>query len=155
MEPILDHAFSALLHAPETIKILATSDEHGVPHLQQTDLLHVDADGRLVLLETDEYSRTQRNLVHSIWFNRKLTLYVKTAAAQQYQVLAKPYKAIITGPRFEQHYRELRERDASQGLSTVWLLDVEHLSDENPVARRAREQSGRLPFAHLDHIPWE
>lgn len=147
-----DPRFSATLTHPDTLKIIATTDENGVPYQEENASIHLDDEGRLVLLETHEYSRTNRNLVGSIWFGRKLAIHVSHGNDDQFQVIGSPYKVLITGPRFEAHYRALRERDADANLAAVWLIDAEAVSDEAPDARREREAAGRLELIHLDRI---
>ena len=51
MTTLLDGAFAAILDRPSTSKIVATIDEGGNPHLEASDFVHVDQDGRLVLLD--------------------------------------------------------------------------------------------------------
>jgi hypothetical protein len=152
MTHLIEKTCAEAFHLPDVIKIIATSDEEGVPHLEENDSLHVDEDGRLVLLELNEYSRTNRNLVRSIWFDKKVTIHVRAGRNLQFQVVGKPYKALISGPRFEETYRRLRAQSPETGLSTVWLIDPEVVSDENPQARRDRDAKGRQPLVHLDTI---
>lgn len=143
--------FSALL-GNESIKLIGTIDEAGTPHLEEVPTLTLDKDGYLVLLEENEYSRTNRNLVGSLWFTRKVTVYVRHSPTHQFQAIAKPYKVLITGSVFEQHYREVRAAKPDAKLSAVWLLEVEHVSDENFKVRQARDEAGRLALTHLDQI---
>ena len=152
MTHILEQIFANAFHLPQAVKTIATTDQHGVPHVEENNSIHVDADGRLVLLELNEYSRTNRNLVHSIWFDKKVTVHVRADAERQFQVIGRPYKALISGPRFETYYRQVLEQQAAVTLSTVWLIDPETVSDENPAARRARDAQGRQPLVHLDRI---
>jgi hypothetical protein len=152
MSDLIEKAVADAFQFPDAIKTIATSDEHGVPHLEENDSLHVDAEGRLVLLELNEYSRTNRNLVRSIWFDKKVTIHVRAGRERQFQIVGKPYKALISGPRFEENYRRLRAQNPAAGLSTVWLIDPEAVSDENPDVRRDRDAQGRQPLVHLDTI---
>jgi hypothetical protein len=152
MTLVAQQAFADACLRPDAIKFIATCDEHGVAHLEENASIHVDVEGRLVLLELNEYSRTNRNLVRSIWFDKKVTLHVRSGRERQFEVVGKPYKALISGPRFEDHYRRLRAEDADAGLSTVWLIEPIEISDENPELRREREARGRLPLVHLDSI---
>jgi len=130
---------------------IATASEDGTPHLEENARIRIDEDGRLELLELDEYSLTNRNLVRSIWFAKHVTVLVR-AGETAMKAVGKPYKAIITGPRFEAHYRAIQEENADAELSTVWLIDIEVVTDEQPAARRERDNAGRLPLTHLDRI---
>lgn len=63
-----------LLSDEETIKVLATTDEKGIPHAVVKQSLHLGEDGNLVYLELLESSRTNKNMVWSIWFDRKVSI---------------------------------------------------------------------------------
>ena len=130
---------------------IATASEDGTPHLEENARIRLDEDGRLEILELDEYSLTNRNLVRSIWFAKRVAVLVRTGETAV-KAVGKPYKAIITGPRFEAHYRAIQEESADAELSTVWLIDIEAVTDERPEARRVRDNAGRLPLTHLDRI---
>ena len=144
--------FADAFNYPEVVKIIATTDKDGVPHLEENNSIYLDEEGRIVILELNEYSRTNRNLVHSIWFNKKVSIHVRAGEDRQFQVVGKPYKALITGERFETHYKKLLEQNKDAELSAVWLIDPEEFTDENPDVRRKRENQGRLPLIHLDRI---
>lgn len=144
-------AFLSALADASALKIVATVDQGGVPHLEENSDVDLDAEGRIVLLEQNEYSRTNRNLVHAIWFDRKLSIYVR-AGDHSFELVGKPYKAVVSGALFESHYRALRERDGDVSLSTVWLIEPFSITEESPSIRIWRELEGRLPLVHLDRI---
>jgi len=144
--------FADAFNYPDVVKIVATTDKDGVPHLEENSSIYLDDEGRIVIVEQNEYSQTNRNLVHSIWFNKKVSIHIRASEERQFQVVGKPYKALITGERFETHYKKLREQNEDAELSTVWLIDPEEFTDENPEVRRERENRGRLPLIHLDRI---
>ncbi|WP_018607261.1 hypothetical protein [Uliginosibacterium gangwonense] len=152
MAPEFKQDFFSALHGPDSVKLIATTDETGTPHLEEVPSLTFDANGYIVLLEENEYSHTNRNLVGSLWFNRKLSIYVRNGATHQFQAIAKPYKVFITGPVFEEHYRAIRAKRPNAKLSAVWLLEVVHITDENFKTRQAHEDLGRLALIHLDQI---
>ena len=113
--------------------------------------LHIDAQGQIVLLELSEYSETNRNLVKAIWFDQKVALSVRTADQRSYHLVGRPWRAIISGPAFEAHYREVRARLGDVELSTVWVILPETLEEKGrPAALKAN--AGRLPLTHLDRI---
>ena len=145
------HLLAEALNHPAAQSFIATADANAIPHVEENPRLRIDEDGRLEILELDEYSLTNRNLVHSIWFAKKIAVLVRAGEAAV-KAVGTPYKAIITGPRFEAHYRALQAQHPDTELSTVWLIDIETVSDERPEVRRARDNAGRLPLTHLDRI---
>lgn len=143
-------SFLAALAETSALKIIATVDQNGVPHLEENGSIHLDEAGRIVLLERNEYSRTNRNLVHAIWFDRKLSVFVKVGESS-FELLGKPYKALVSGALFEKYYCALRE-SGDVSLSTVWLIDPVNITEETLLVRVEREAAGRLPLVHLDQI---
>jgi hypothetical protein len=137
---------------PGTVKIVATSDGKGTPHLQESTLLHVAEDGYLVLPELHEHSLTNRNLVRAIWFGGEVTIFVRTSDRRSFQITGSPYKALVSGARYEHYYRLLREKGEDVDLSTVWLIEARGLTDESAESLRHREEQTFLPLIHLDRI---
>jgi hypothetical protein len=144
--------FSRLLADPSVIKVLATTDEDGTPHLAFDDSLHVDADGRLVYLEFEEFSRTNRNLVRALWFSRRVTVQTWEPEGRRFEARARPYKCLIAGPRYEEYYRAGLSRRDDTGLASVWLIDIDEITEETPHVRAARDGEGRIPLIHLDRL---
>lgn len=142
----------SLLASPGTAKVLATTGEDGTPHLTFSDDFYVAEDGRLLYLEFEEYSATNRNLVRSIWFSKRLTVQLRSAEGRAFQLHGVPWKALIGGPLYEQYYVLGRQQGRPTGLSTVWVINVDHVSDETPAVRALRDGDGRIPLVHLDSI---
>jgi hypothetical protein len=53
---------------------------------------------------------------------------------------------------FESYYRQALTQPQSQGLSGVWILKPETVTEETTEVRIHRENEGRLPLTHLDRI---
>ena len=88
----------ALINDPETHKVLATLDESGAPHVVFKQSLYVSEEGNIHYLELLESSRTNRNLVRAIWFDRKVSIVVKGGDRQSFQVKGQPIEVHISGP---------------------------------------------------------
>ena len=56
------------------------------------------------MAEEGEYSRTNLNLVRSLWFDRKAVLHL-LGTKRRFEVVLRPYKVHISGPVFESYYR--------------------------------------------------
>lgn len=141
-----------LLKDQETVKLLATSDEKGVPHAVIKQSLHLGEDGNLVYLELLEASQTNKNLVRSIWFDRKVAVALKGKNGLSYQIKGKPVRAIISGPVFQKHYLSIRESLGDVDLATVWIIEPEEVINETYSVRKAHEESTRPYFKHLDRL---
>jgi general stress protein 26 len=141
-----------LLQDKDTLKVLATTGEDGVPHVVIKGTLHVGEDGNLVYLELLESSRTNKNLVRSIWFDRKVAVALQGKGGESYQIIGKPVKALITGPVFQKHYVSIRERLGDVDLATVWIIEPEKVTDQRYSARRREEETLHPTFIHLDRL---
>jgi len=81
-----------LLRDPQTLKVLATVDERGVPHVVVKGSLSVNLDGDLQVLELLETSRTNRNLVRSIWYDRRVAILLKGQDGRSFQIKGLPIR---------------------------------------------------------------
>lgn len=141
-----------LFGSEDSIKVLATVNEHGYPHAAAKPFIRVDEDGNLLYLELVESSRTQKNLVRSIWFDQKVSVSVSDNSGQSWQIKGKPVKTLITGPVFLHHYREVRQRLGDVDLSAVWVIEPEEVINENIFIRHAEEEQTHPLFRHLDRL---
>lgn len=141
-----------LLTDKETVKVLSTTDEKGAPHVVVKQSLHLGDDGNLIYLELLESSQTNKNMVRSIWFNRKVAIILKGKSGLSYQIKGKPIKAIISGPEFQKHYVNLRERLGDVDLAAIWVIEPEEVINESYLVRKAQEEATRPYFKHLDRI---
>ena len=141
-----------LLNDPAATKVLATVDEHGVPHLAVKQSLYVDVAGRLVYTELLESSRSNRNLVRSIWFGKSVSVLVSGSGGRSFQVKGKPVKTHISGPVFRKHYQEIRSLLGDVDVAAVWVIEPQEVIDGSYAARSAEEKE-RFPFFnHLDRL---
>ncbi len=142
----------SLLQEPDTIKLLATTDESGDPHVVIKQSIHLAEEGNIHYLELLESSRTNHNLVRAIWFDRKVSIAIKGPNQQSFQIKGKPVEVHITGPLFQKHYEEIRQRLGDVDLAGVWVIEPEEVIDENPEVRIKEEEAKRPFFRHLDRL---
>ncbi len=148
----LNGEVTRLLQDESTVKVLTTVDEHGAPHSVVKGSLTLDDDGNLIVLELLESSRTNRNLVRSIWYDRKVSVLLKGTGTVSYQIKGVPVKAHVAGPVFQKHYVAIRKRLGDVDLSTVWVIKPEEVINESPSVRRDEEQAKHPVFIHLDRL---
>ncbi|MEI6205432.1 MAG: hypothetical protein WCP20_01485 [Desulfuromonadales bacterium] len=141
-----------LLGNPATVGTIATLDESGAPHAVPSPFLRLDPAGRLVHLELLETSRTHRNLLRSIWFDRPVTVTLSGEGGRVTVVKGRVHKVHISGPLFSSYYREVRERLGDADLVGVWLIDAQEVINESYAVRKAREEELHPFFKHLDRL---
>jgi hypothetical protein len=148
----LNKEIIALFSSDDSTKVLATVTENGYPHAAAKRFIRVDDDGNLLYLELVESSRTQKNLVRSIWFDHKVSISVSDSNGQSWQIKGKPVKTLITGPVFLHHYRDVRQRLGDVDLSAVWVIEPEEIINESILVRHAEEEQAHPLFRHLDRL---
>lgn len=141
-----------LLADQETVKVLATVDQQGAPHAVVKQSIQLGEEGNIFYLEGLETSRTNKNLVRSIWFDHRVSIVVKGKEGQSYQIKGRPIKTHITGALFQAQYQALRQRLGDVDLAAVWVIEPEEVIDETPAKRRAEEQAKHPFFTHLDRL---
>ena len=144
---ILQEEIKTLLRDPRTIKILATVNDEGVPHAVRKETVEVEDGDHLALPERLEFSRTNSNLVHSLWFGRKAALTLLAEDGRAFEILAAPAQCHITGPLFERYYRRM-----DSAMAALWILRPEETRNETPAVRQAEEETAHPLFLHLDRI---
>jgi hypothetical protein len=140
-----------LIKDSESIKVLATTDEKGNPHIAFKDSLTVLDDGKLAFGEEFEGSQTNVNLVRSIWFNGNVILTVRDKGGTTFQIKGKPYRYAHAGPLFKEFYISEREkRGPDSELAGVWIITPEELRNETYEVRKKEEDEKHPFFRHFD-----
>jgi hypothetical protein len=141
-----------LLKSNDTTKVLSTLDGDGFPYAAVKDSLLAGDDGTILYLEFLESSRTNKNLVRSIWFNQKVAIALQGKEGQSFQIKGAPLKAHITGSVFQHHYEAVRKRLGDVDLAAVWEIQPEEVIDESFARRKVEEEAAHPLFLHLDRI---
>ena len=148
-----DQEIVDMLQDKKTVKVLATTSENGAPHVVIKQTLHLGDDGNLVYLELLESSLTNKNLVRSIWFDRRISIALRGENGHSYQIIGRPVKAVISGPVFQRHYVSVRESLGEDvDLATVWIIEPEEVRNQTPAVRRRQEGDAHPLFIHLDRL---
>lgn len=141
-----------LLKDNKTIKVIATSDKNGVPHVVFKGSIGTDAEGNITYLELLESSKTNSNLVNSIWFKRKVAITAKAEDGTSIQIKGTPIQCAITGPLFEHHYKLVREKLGDVDLAAVWVIEPEEVREETFQVRKEEEEHNHPLLIHLDRL---
>ena len=152
MPVMLKNEVVELLRESETVKVLATVDENGSPHAVVKQSLQLGEDGNLYYLEFLETSRTNKNLLRSIWFDRRVSVILKGKGDLSYQIKGKPVRSIVAGPVFQEHYLAARRRRPDADPVAVWIIEPLEVVDESFSVRMAEEEALHPLFTHLDRI---
>lgn len=144
---LLSQELQKLINDRSATKVIATLDELGNPYAVSSPFLQLAENGGLVHLELLEKSETNRNLLRSLWYEKKIVISVGS-----FVIRGTPVKAHISGPLFRQYYEQVRSVIDDADLSTVWVIEAQEVIDETYAIRKRREEE-QFPFSvHLDRL---
>jgi hypothetical protein len=139
----------------DSIKVLATSDEHGVPHVVAKGSLFISDEGDVVYLELLEKTVTGRNMTHSLWFDRKVAVNVISKDGRSFQIKGIPYKTLIAGKEYEKYYVEAEKRNPENDLTAVYFIKPDEVREETYPVRLKQQREKHPLYVHLDKIAKE
>ncbi len=134
-----------LLEDYESIKVLSTTDKDGVPNACFKGSLTALDDGLLAYVEFSESSRSQKNMLHNLWFKKPVAIAV-CKGALAYQIKGVPYRFVIEGPLRDRFFQEVWKRIPESNPSGVWLIKPEEIIDESFLAQQKKEQ-GKINYS--------
>ena len=149
----LPEELKKLLEEQHTVKILGTVDEKGNPHVVLKDSMRLLDDGTIAYAEDLDSSRSNKNMVRSIWFDKLVSINV-TDGKVSYQITGKPIKCLITGPLFKEFLLKERERfGGDSDIQSVWIVAPIEVRNQTRMARR-KEEWNKSPYfnIHLDRL---
>ncbi len=151
MSNLISKEIKNAVNAPESLKCIASVSADGELHLVYKQSLHVNEDGNLEFYEYIESSQNNKNMVNSIWFNQPVVVNVLTADKRSFEIKGIAKQALIAGAKFERIYRQEIEK-GREDLSTVWIIEIQKIS-EKTLKKRIEEETEKHPhFRHLDQL---
>jgi hypothetical protein len=144
---------SEALRAPETIKLVATVGREGEPHVAVKETLTLLSDGTIAFHELIETSKTQKNLVYSLWFSKRISILAVTPDGRSHLIKGTPYRTITAGAAFAEAYDDVKRRYGPDAdLSAVWIISPEWEREGTLAVRRAYEEAAHPYEIHMDRI---
>ncbi len=140
-----------VINDKETLKVIATTDENGNPHIAFKGTLHVE-DEDLVFYDLLQSSQINKNLVSSIWFGRKVAINILSKDKRSFLITAKPKKSITAGRKFEEAYVSLKDRNPDGDLNAIWYFEPETVEEKTFAYRKAKEEKEFPILKHLDRL---
>lgn len=147
----LPEEVSDLVNDSTSVKIIATTDEGGTPHVSFVDSLSLLDDGNLAFAEAFEGSQTNINLVRSLWFDKDVGLAVKGKNGVTFQIIGRLYKYSYTGPLFKRFYESARQKWGSDSdVAGVWIIRPQEVKNEILAVKKKEEDEKHPFFRHFD-----
>lgn len=152
MADIISNELKAIISNKDTLKALASIDKNGVPHIVYKGTLHINEDGNLEYYEILESAQSNKNLVHSIWFDKKVAVNILSADRKSFEIVGKPLKSITAGRYFEEKYVSVREKFGDVDLGAIWIIEPETVKEETFAVRKREEEEQYPILKHLDRL---
>lgn len=140
------------LRDKDSIKVVATVDGRGFPHVVAKGSVNIDDEGRLYFWELLESSVTNRNTIHALWFNKWIAVNVITKDKKSYQIKGYPYKTLVNGKEYQKAYVKAQEINPEFDLAAVYFIRPEEIIEESFFVRKTEEEKKHPLYIHLDRI---
>lgn len=149
----LDEKIVQLLNDDETIKIVSSVGRLGIVNSAVKQSIRLNAEGNIEYLEYLESSDTNRNLIHSLWFEHNVSILLIGKNKESYELRGIPIEAVIEGEKFQDNYVEVQEKKAGKlDLATVWVINVTEIRNKNLFERAVQERIDHPVISHLDRL---
>lgn len=134
-----------------SLKIVSSQNRDGVIHSVPKGSLEISGEDELTYVEVLESSASYRNIVYSIWFDKKVSVLVVGEQKEAYLIHGHVRKILTSGREYEGYYRNLQETRGFD-IAAVVRIAVEDVKDLN-LAKAIEKQKAEHPFfQHYDSI---
>lgn len=155
MASVINDELAAIIAEKETSKVLATVGKEGIPHAVTKGSIRVNQDGNLEYWELLEGSQTNKNLVYSLWFDKKVAVTITAKDKRSFLIVGKPVKTIVAGRKFQEEYEKVQKIFADSELAAIWIIEPEQVKEETYAVRRKEETVIHPYYVHLDSLAKE
>jgi len=131
----------------DTIKVLTTTDQEGLPHSVCKQTLTVLDDGRLAYVELIERSETYKNMLRHHWDKRNVAIFIfNPKTGLSYQIKGVPTHCMVEGPIWsmlrDQCWRIMPETEPA----AVWVISPDETRDQSYPVRVEAEGKRMLQY---------
>ncbi|MBW1888179.1 MAG: hypothetical protein JRI52_07510 [Deltaproteobacteria bacterium] len=129
------------LKETDTIKVLTTTDEGGIPHTVFKGSLMALDNETLAYMELLETCRTQRNMLRNHWDNKLVAVGIlNEKKGISYQIKGEPVRFIYNGPIWDQFLEQTWKMIPQSDPAGVWLIRVKEVINQDYFMRRKEEE---------------
>jgi len=150
MEELLQQVQS-IVADPGSLKIVSALNENGTIHSAPKGSLKVNAAGQLEYIEVLESSSSYKNVIRSLWFDKKVSVLVIGADKRSYEITGNVKRILTAGRYFENAYSTILEK-RGHGIAAVIQIDIESITDFDISKRIERQEREHFFFTHLDRF---
>lgn len=148
----IEQEFKDLINSKESVKVLATISEKGIPLASFKQYVRFNEDGNIEYLELLEESQSYKNFTRSLWYNEKVSFSISGENSINFQVVGRPIKIIVSGPSFEKNYIDIREKLGDIDLAAVCIINPEEVINQTFYKKFEAQEKFKPVFTHLDRL---
>lgn len=149
---ILSDELKNIINDTETLKVIATVNRDGIPHVAYKGSIHVEED-EIVFYDLIQSSQVNKNLVNSIWFDGKIAINILSKDKRSFLIIGKAVRSVTAGRNFEKIYVDLQEKKGREvDLSAIWYIEPISVREETYEKRREQEEEKYPYIRHLDRV---
>lgn len=148
---IINDELKKIIDEPETLKAIAATDHDGIPHLVYKGSLHVE-DDELVFYDLLQSSQINKNLVDSIWFQKKVAINILSKDKRSFHIVGEVDKSLTAGRYFQSIYKKLREEKGDIDLNAIWYIKPIEVKEVSFKVRKEEEERDYPLLKHLDRV---
>ncbi|MDY6862878.1 MAG: hypothetical protein SV062_07805 [Thermodesulfobacteriota bacterium] len=142
-EEVLD-----ILKGKDTIRVLTTTDEDGVPHSVFKDSLTDLDEEKIAYMELLEISNTNKNMLRSYWDKKTVVVSLLNSAKKiSYQIKGEPDRFLIEGPIWDKFLDVTWGILPNSNPAGVWVIKPHKIINQTYENRLAQEIKRRPNFA--------
>jgi predicted pyridoxine 5'-phosphate oxidase superfamily flavin-nucleotide-binding protein len=141
-----------IIEDPASIKVIASVDLDGRPHVVAKGSISLTDAGQIQYLEFFENSKTNKNLLASLWYDKTIAINVISSDKRSFQIKGRAVRSIIAGRGFEEYYIKAQARDPENDLSSIYLIDIDEVIEQTYRTRRKEERERNPLYIHLDRL---
>jgi predicted pyridoxine 5'-phosphate oxidase superfamily flavin-nucleotide-binding protein len=139
----------------DSIKVIATISQQGVPHVVAKGSITVTEDGQLRYWELLEGSQTNKNVAYALGADKTVAINVITKDRRSYQIKGIPRKSLVDGHEYEEAYVAARNRNPENDLAAVYYIEPVEVIEESYAVRQKEEREKNPSYTHLDKLAKE
>lgn len=148
---LINEELKKLIEDKNTIKVVSSQNREGIINSAPKGSLEISGDNELTYVEVLESSKSYRNIVYSIWYDKKVSVLVVGADRETYLIHGHVKKILTCGSEYEEYYKRYQEARGFDIAAAV-KLEIETVDNLN-LAEKIKKQKEEHPFfTHYDSI---
>ena len=140
-----------LIEDRESIKVVSSINREGIINSAPKGSLEISGKDELTYVEILESSKSYRNIVYSIWFDKKISILIVGKDRESYQIQGSVKKILTCGTEYEEYYRKYQGARGFD-IAAVVKIKIEDINDLNLVKGIEKQKKEHPFFSHYDSI---